>query len=526
MLLYSNRIHSIVAKQRIFEESRNLKKKKVLFSRLFVFFNQRKFNKKNFKNLTTLFRLRNRYKNYWSQYNYAIARKNKRTSFSDIQYSVNPFFQSFYLYKLKTYLNFFKYFIYNRYYNRSNYLNSLKYFDVLVNLNNFHGNKDLNLSFVNNLSYNSIFGLGYNYHYIRKEKLKFRYFYDIKRYKLFIKNIKSFFKNFSSNYNNLLISYLESKVVNILYRSKFAFSLYNATQLIKHGFIELDNKVITKPLYSVQINQVIQFIPNYFLYLKDIKINYLLESFLKWYSGYSSWFLKSNNLMNNYYYFLFLNGFFLDSNIHTVPFNNKFTLFSKKILKKQSVGLPSFFNTGKNSLDNSFIGLFMDKFFKTFLEYFIKLFIFHYSKYDQINNIFSLSTSINNNSIFFSKKFNNFVVPSNGSKIKANFVQKNLFNYSKENNLSFFLFYSYYISHFNKYFGDSVSIFNSSLIDKFLHRIKSLNSKNTTNVTNFYLFLKELKLISLRRKKKELSFNSKKKFKKRFRKLLFKKKRT
>ena len=105
---YSKRTFFIGAKQRIFEESSNLKGKKLIssfFIRSSFLFKYRKFRK-------NLFFLRKRFKRFWLFDRFIFNKNLWKTRFFFSR--PNRFFQNFYLYKLKWYINFYKYFFYYR----------------------------------------------------------------------------------------------------------------------------------------------------------------------------------------------------------------------------------------------------------------------------------------------------------------------------------------------------------------------------------------------------------------------------
>lgn len=55
---------------------------------------------------------------------------------------------------------------------------------------------------------------------------------------------------------NLLVL-LERRLDNVVYRLGFSSSLAQARQLVRHGHLELDGKVVTIPSYLVSINEVV-----------------------------------------------------------------------------------------------------------------------------------------------------------------------------------------------------------------------------------------------------------------------------
>ena len=50
---------------------------------------------------------------------------------------------------------------------------------------------------------------------------------------------------------------LERRLDNVAYRLGFASSLAQARQLVRHGHIEVDGKIVNVPSYLVEVNQVV-----------------------------------------------------------------------------------------------------------------------------------------------------------------------------------------------------------------------------------------------------------------------------
>src|SRR5690606_20816306 len=151
---------------------------------------------------------------------YVFLNKSKISSFLHNQ----DYFSS-YLYRLKNYLTFYKYLIYNRYFKTNStlsyYLNTILIFKYFNNNNN---------NFIINLLKNKS-DIYYNFSYIRDEKLKLKYLYNINRYRIFITKVNKLFNNYKKDYSRLLINFLSTRLQNILYYSKFAFSLHSSEQL-------------------------------------------------------------------------------------------------------------------------------------------------------------------------------------------------------------------------------------------------------------------------------------------------------
>ncbi len=139
--------------------------------------------------------------------------------------------------------------------------------------------------------------------------------------KLFIikQSLKLFYSNLSEkcfkNYLNLsikspsktmdkLISYLERRLDTILFRSLFAFSFFSARQLINHGFVHLNDKIILVSKKSIRKGDIIfinktskSFELFHFFLLTRSLTNYLEID----YKYNSIIFLWDINLINTYY---------------------------------------------------------------------------------------------------------------------------------------------------------------------------------------------------------------------------------
>ena len=89
-----------------------------------------------------------------------------------------------------------------------------------------------------------------------EEKQKLRYHYVLKERQLrrFIRNSK---KGKSSHWVNKLISLLERRLDNVIFRLGFAPSIPSARQLITHGHVLLNGKKTDIPSLVVQENQEI-----------------------------------------------------------------------------------------------------------------------------------------------------------------------------------------------------------------------------------------------------------------------------
>ena len=102
---------------------------------------------------------------------------------------------------------------------------------------------------------------------------KFRLFYGNLSKKYVKKQIKNTLKKKSINFYIKFLTHFEHRLDTILYRSKFAISLRNAKQLIVHGKILINNKLIRIPSYKLIPGDLITINPIFYnLIEKNIKI--------------------------------------------------------------------------------------------------------------------------------------------------------------------------------------------------------------------------------------------------------------
>ena len=59
-------------------------------------------------------------------------------------------------------------------------------------------------------------------------------------------------------YKHHILQLFESRLDKILYSSKFSLSVKNARQLIKHGHILINNRIVKTPSYIVKTNDLIE----------------------------------------------------------------------------------------------------------------------------------------------------------------------------------------------------------------------------------------------------------------------------
>ena len=109
-----------------------------------------------------------------------------------------------------------------------------------------------------------------NYGIQLKEKQKLKNFYGVLE--------KQFFRYFeiASRKKGItgenLITLLETRLDNILYRMHFASSRNQARQFIRHGHIEVNGRIVNIPSFNVKKNDIIE------VRDKSKKLKYILES--------------------------------------------------------------------------------------------------------------------------------------------------------------------------------------------------------------------------------------------------------
>lgn len=88
-----------------------------------------------------------------------------------------------------------------------------------------------------------------------------------------------------------LLTLLERRLDNVVYRAGFARSIRQARQMVNHGLISVNGKKVDIPSYSVQPGQVVSLRENYrsnemfkqsFTELKSFDLPYIEKSFDNW----------------------------------------------------------------------------------------------------------------------------------------------------------------------------------------------------------------------------------------------------
>ena len=88
-----------------------------------------------------------------------------------------------------------------------------------------------------------------------KQKMKFYYGNMNERQfrNIYLKAIQK-----KGNTSENLVGFLESRLDTIIYRAKFATTVFSSRQLINHGHIIVNDKKVNIPSYSVKTNDVIE----------------------------------------------------------------------------------------------------------------------------------------------------------------------------------------------------------------------------------------------------------------------------
>lgn len=100
----------------------------------------------------------------------------------------------------------------------------------------------------------------------------FRLFYGNISKTFMKKQIKKVFhkkSNKTKNFKILFIKLFEQRLDTILYRSKFCISLRNAKQLIIHGKVFVNQKLIKIPSYLIKIGDLISINSNYYKLIEN-----------------------------------------------------------------------------------------------------------------------------------------------------------------------------------------------------------------------------------------------------------------
>lgn len=103
----------------------------------------------------------------------------------------------------------------------------------------------------------SLYGKKFSQYNIRlREKQKLRYYYGISERQLLNYIKQSRRKKGSSG--KLLLTFLEMRLDSIIFRSGLSPSIVSARQLISHGHILLNDKIVTVPSFSCRPSNIIK----------------------------------------------------------------------------------------------------------------------------------------------------------------------------------------------------------------------------------------------------------------------------
>lgn len=94
-----------------------------------------------------------------------------------------------------------------------------------------------------------------------KEKQKAKAVYGVMEKQF--KNLVQRVQKQKGETGELLISFLETRLDNVVYRLGFANSRFQARQYVGHGHIFVNGKKLTIPSYHVQENDVVSIAPNF-----------------------------------------------------------------------------------------------------------------------------------------------------------------------------------------------------------------------------------------------------------------------
>ena len=90
-----------------------------------------------------------------------------------------------------------------------------------------------------------------------KQKAKATYGILEKQFKRLVNTVA----NKPGNTGELLLSLLETRLDNVIYRLGFAKTRFMARQLVSHGHVLVDEKRVTIPSYQVQVGQTVSLSP-------------------------------------------------------------------------------------------------------------------------------------------------------------------------------------------------------------------------------------------------------------------------
>lgn len=112
----------------------------------------------------------------------------------------------------------------------------------------------------------------YSLRLTEKQKVLFHYNIREKQFRRFVKDAK---RGHVVNWTDKLFSLLETRLDNIIFRLGFARSLPAARQMVVHGHVLVDGRVLDRPSAIVQIGQVISMKEKYY---KSVQYEVLKEN--------------------------------------------------------------------------------------------------------------------------------------------------------------------------------------------------------------------------------------------------------
>lgn len=89
------------------------------------------------------------------------------------------------------------------------------------------------------------------------EKQKLKFIYGVKE-RQFRRHYEDAIRNAHTPTGTALLQRLETRLDNIVYRLGYARSIHGARQLVVHGHIRVNNQVVDRPSYKVEVGNVIQ----------------------------------------------------------------------------------------------------------------------------------------------------------------------------------------------------------------------------------------------------------------------------
>jgi ribosomal protein S4 len=124
---------------------------------------------------------------------------------------------------------------------------------------------------------------------------KVKLFYGFLKKSYLKKQVKFIFHKNIKNFDLSFLELLESRLDSVLYRAHFSLSMRSAQQMINHGFVLVNKKIIKKKSYILKQGDLIEIKPEYFYLVKNVIKKIKKPSICKWY-----WHLPPNYLTIKY----------------------------------------------------------------------------------------------------------------------------------------------------------------------------------------------------------------------------------